>query len=590
MKILTAFFTGLVLALALAPAQAQSDGAEARRLHELFGRWWEESAKQAPEWSTIRGDRRYDDRLSDASPDAIAAQEEGLRRFLAEARAISRDSLSSVDRVSLDLFIDQCERFLALFAFDGFRRQSISSSFGFQSRFAGLMRMQTADTVQRAEQVLARMAAYPRRVDQEIERVRGAIPLGWVAPKPVLERALRELDGQIAQPPREGPFFEPFRRPAPAIAPAEREALQRRADQAIAEQVLPAQRRLRAFIVDELLPLAPAAGGLLRYPGGSEVYAELVRQNTTTRLTPQQVHDLGLREMAQLREQFAAVQRAMKFEGSFEQFVAHLNGPQYKFSSPTAMLEGYRSVAKRIDPEMPALFAELPRTPYGIRPMPDFLGPGAADNYSPPPAVGSAPGWFNANINAYQRRPRWALPTLVAHEAVPGHHLQSARAREIGDLPEFRRHAFYAAYGEGWALYAETLGERFGLYDAPEDRFGHLQAQAFRAARLVVDTGLHALGWSREQAIDYMVRETGQSLLFVETEVDRYLSNPGQALAYMVGKLRIIELRDRAQAALGPRFDLRRFHNVLLDQGPVPLNVLERYVDDWIAAQAGGKG
>ncbi len=387
MKILTAFFTGLVLALALAPAQAQSDGAEARRLHELFGRWWEESAKQAPEWSTIRGDRRYDDRLSDASPDAIAAQEEGLRRFLAEARAISRDSLSSVDRVSLDLFIDQCERFLALFAFDGFRRQSISSSFGFQSRFAGLMRMQTADTVQRAEQVLARMAAYPRRVDQEIERVRGAIPLGWVAPKPVLERALRELDGQIAQPPREGPFFEPFRRPAPAIAPAEREALQRRADQAIAEQVLPAQRRLRAFIVDELLPLAPAAGGLLRYPGGSEVYAELVRQNTTTRLTPQQVHDLGLREMAQLREQFAAVQRAMKFEGSFEQFVAHLNGPQYKFSSPTAMLEGYRSVAKRIDPEMPALFAELPRTPYGIRPMPDFLGPGAADNYSPPPAI-----------------------------------------------------------------------------------------------------------------------------------------------------------------------------------------------------------
>jgi uncharacterized protein (DUF885 family) len=284
------------------------------------------------------------------------------------------------------------------------------------------------------------------------------------------------------------------------------------------------------------------------------------------------------------------VQKAMKFDGTFAQFVAHLNGPQYRFASPEAMLEAYRSVAKRIDPEMPALFAELPRAPYGIRPMPSFMGAGAADNYTAPPADGSQPGWYNANILAYQRRARWALPTLVAHETVPGHHLQSARAVEIGNLPPFRRQGFYTAFSEGWALYAETLGERFGLYEAPEDRFGHLQAQAFRAARLVVDTGLHALGWSREQAVDYLVREVGESPVFIDSEVDRYLSQPGQALAYMVGKLKIVELRERAQAKLGARFDLRRFHNVVLDQGPLPLTVLERYVDEWIAAQSAASG
>lgn len=584
---LTSWVAGFVLALSVVPAHAAPDPDETRRLHELFDRRWEETARYAPEWATFRGDHRYDDRLSDASPAGIAAQDAALKRTLAEARAIRRDRLAPFDQVSLDLFIDGAERFQAINAFDGWRRQSISSSFGFQTRLAGLLRAMAAETPQRAEQVLARMAAYPRRVDEEIERVRGAIPLGWVAPRPVLERALQQLDGQLAPAPREGPFFEPFRHMG-SIPVAEQEAWRQRGEQAIVERVLPAQRRLRKFIAEELLPVAPAAGGLLRYPGGTAVYAELVRQNTTTTLTPRQVHDLGLREMARLRVEFDAVQKAMKFEGTFAQFVVHLNGPQYRFASPEAMLEAYRSVAKRIDPEMPALFAELPRIPYGIRPMPAFMGAGAADNYTPPPSDGSAPGWYNANILAYQRRARWALPTLVAHETVPGHHLQSARAREIGGLPAFRRQAWYTAYGEGWALYAETLGERFGLYAVPEDRFGHLQAQAMRAARLVVDTGLHALGWSREEAIDYLVREVGESALFVESEVDRYLSNPGQALAYMVGKLKLDELRDRAQLKLGPRFDLRRFHNLVLDQGSLPLSVLERYVDEWIAAQAAG--
>lgn len=576
----------LIAAALLAPALAAAapDAAETHRLHALFERSWDESARLFPEWATFRGDRRYDDRFSDASPAGIAAVDEWGRRNLAEARAIRRDALAPVDRVSLDMFIERGERQEAMRAFEGHRRQSIGSSFGFQSRMAGLLRAMAIDSPQRAEQVLARMAAAPARMDQEIERVRGAIPLGWVPPRPVMERALQQLDAQLAAAPRDGPFFEPFRRLPATMPAAEREALAQRAETLIAEAVLPAHQRLRRFMAEELLPKAPEDGSYARYPQGAAVYAELVREQTTTNLTPQQVHEIGLREMARLKREMAAVQQAMKFEGSFAQFVAHLNGPSYKYASPEAMLEGYRAVAKRLDPEMPRLFAELPRAPYGVRPMPAFLGPGAADNYSSPQPETGEPGWYNANVLAYQRRPRWALPTLVAHEAVPGHHLQNARAQELKDLPAFRRAGRYTAYGEGWALYAETLGELVGLYEQPEDRFGHLQAQALRAARLVVDTGLHALGWSRQQSIDYMVAETGESRVFVESEVDRYLSNPAQALAYMIGQLKIVELRDRAKAALGPKFDLRRFHNAVLDQGPLPLTVLERHIDDWIAA------
>lgn len=573
-----------VLAGAPLLAAAAPDPAETRRLHALFERSWDESARLIPEWATFRGDRRYDDRFSDASPAGIAELEAWGRRSLAEARTIRRDALAPVDRVSLDLFIERGERQEAMQAFEGYRRQSIGSSFGFQSRLAGLLRAMVIDSPARAEQVLARMKAVPLRVDQEIERVRGAIPLGWVPPRPVMERALQQLDGQLAPAPRDGPFFEPFRRLPASIPAAEREALAQRAEALIAEAVLPAHRRLRRFMAEELLPKAPEDGSYARYPQGAAVYAELVRDQTTTHLTPQQVHDIGLREIARLRREMLAVQQAMKFEGSFAQFVAYLNGPAYKFASPEAMLEGYRAVAKRLDPEMPRLFAELPRAPYGVRAMPAFMGPGAADNYNAPPPDGSAPGWYNANVLAFERRARWALPTLVAHETVPGHHIQNARARELRGLPAFRAQGGYTAYGEGWALYAETLGDLIGLYDRPEDRFGHLQAQAFRAGRLVVDTGLHALGWSRQRAIDYMVNEAVQDPVSAQSEIDRYLSNPAQALAYMIGQLKIIELRDRAKLALGPKFDLRRFHNAVLDQGPLPLTVLERHIDEWIAA------
>ena len=554
----------------------------AQALQALFERYWEDTARLIPEWATYRGDHRYGDRLSDVSPDAVAALDVQGARWLAEARAIAPDSLSATDRVSREMFIHDLEAEQRLLAFEGWRSLSLGSLWGMQTALAGLLQASPVDTEAQVEQMLARLAAYPRRMAQEIARLERGLALGWVSPRPVLQRSLAQLDGQLAPALRQGPFFEPFRRLGRGIPEARRAALQDAGEAAIGAQVLPSLQRLRAFIVDRYLPAAPESGGLGGRPGGVALYAELVRQRTTTALSPAQIHQSGLDELARLHREIAKVMAELKFSGTFSAFVARLNQPGYFYPDATAMLEAYRATAKRLDPEMPRLFAELPRAPYGVRAMPDHLGPGAADTYSAASDDGRQPGWYNANTQAFGRRAKWALPTLVAHETVPGHHLQIARARELGQLPAFRRNGGYTAYSEGWALYAETLCDEIGFYSAPEDRFGYLQAQALRAARLVVDTGLHALGWTRQRAIDPMVEQVGESPVFITSEVDRYLSLPGQALAYKVGQLHILALRERARQALGLRFDLRRFNNAVIDQGALPLAVLSALIDGWI--------
>jgi uncharacterized protein (DUF885 family) len=358
------------------------------------------------------------------------------------------------------------------------------------------------------------------------------------------------------------------------------------ARRAISEQVLPATRRLRSFVLDVYLPAAPSDGALSRYPGGDAVYASRVMAHTTTDMSVEQIHALGLRQLSRLRGEMDAVMKEVKFEGDFALFIKTLNtDPKFFHTGPEALLAAYRDIAKRIDPELPRLFAELPRATYGVRAMPSHFDADTAESYEGPSLDGTRPGWFIANPKAWRTRPIWSMQTLRAHETVPGHHLQNARAAELGELPKFRRSASFAAYGEGWAVYAETLGFELGLYKDPYSRFGHLQMQALRAARLVVDTGIHAMGWSRQQAIDFMPEGTGMDPGFVSGEVDRYTSWPGQALAYMVGQVKIQELRDRAKGKLGAGFDVRRFRMVLLDQGEVPMEVLERGVDEWIVVR-----
>ena len=575
----------LLLAMLLGgAARAAADPQETAALHALFERHWEESARRFPEDATYRGDLRFNDRLTDLSAQAVAAHDALVRQALAQARAIRRERLDAGDRLSLDLFAGQLALRVEQQAFPGYRSLTIGALGGAQNEFASLMRVVPVRTAAQAEQVLQRMAAYPRLVDQQIELMRRGMALGWVSARPVLERSLVQIDEQLRAGVEDGPFAEPFRRLGSDIAPADRVALQGRAHRAIGEQVLPALRKLRAFIAGEYLPRAD--GALSGYPDGARVYEYLARRSTTTSLAPAQIHAIGQRELAAIRAEMDAIVGQVKFDGSFAAFVEHLNtDARYFHRSPDELLAGYRAIAKRIDAELPRLFAQLPRAPYGVRSMPSFQGPDAAEYYEGPALDGTRAGFFNANTVGWRTRPTWKMATLTAHEAVPGHHLQIARSVELGALPPFRRAGGYTAFVEGWAVYAETLGREIGLYDDPYSLFGHLQWQALRAARLVVDTGIHGQGWSRQQAIDFMVERTGMDRGFVTSEVDRYTSNPGQALGYMIGKLKIVQLREQAQQRLGKRFDRRRFHNAVIDQGALPLDLLEQVIEEWVAAE-----
>ena len=559
----------------------------AARLHALFDSAWEDTMRRYPGWATYLGDNRYGDRLDDASPAAEADGYAARRQHLRAALAIDPASLSPVDRSSRQVFIHLLQDDLQFEPLVGFRRLTLGAIGGFHTDFADLLKSSPVNNEAQAEQVLSRLAAYPQRLDQELANLRQGQALGWVAAAPVLQRVQETLNVQLAAGTTDkSPFYEPFTRLGRDIPPDRQAALQARARALIGTQVLPAQQRLRDFVAGPHAAAAPAGGGMGSYPGGAAVYAALVRSNTTTDLSPQQIHALGLREVARLQGDIAQVMRDMAWAGDFASFVWHLNtDPKYFHTSPQALLAGYRDIGKRIDVALPQLFAELPRAPWGVRPMPDHAGPDAAERYDGPALDGSRPGWFNANAVGYKTRPIWGMESLTAHEAVPGHHLQVARALELGTLPRFRRAAGFTAYSEGWALYAETLGLDLGLYQDPPSRFGYLQNQIWRAARLVIDTGLHDRGWTRAQAINYLRSTTGLDEGTVASEVDRYTSWPGQALGYFIGQLKIIELRDRARAALGSRFDIRRFHMAVLDQGAVPLTVLDQQIDAWVAAE-----
>jgi uncharacterized protein (DUF885 family) len=345
--------------------------------------------------------------------------------------------------------------------------------------------------------------------------------------------------------------------------------------------------KAQKFLVDEYIPAARNDLGASSLPAGPAYYALQVREKTTTTLTPADIHQIGLSEVARIRKAMDAVIATTDFKGTFPEFLKFINtDPRFTFKTGEARLAAYRDIAKRADAELPKFFAELPRLPYGIRAMEAFEGDNS-DHYSPGALDGSRAGFFEANVNNLEKRPSHEMESTLMHEAVPGHHLQIARAQELKELPLFRRSAWYVAYGEGWALYAETLGYDLGFFTDPYQRYGNLQAQLFRAARLVVDTGIHAYGWSRDKAIAYMEGEGGCDEEFAVSEVDRYFSNPSQALGYMMGMRKVLELRARAEKALGPKFDLKDFHAVIIDNGSMPLGVLEKVVDEWIARGGG---
>jgi uncharacterized protein (DUF885 family) len=409
----------------------------------------------------------------------------------------------------------------------------------------------------------------------------------FLPPAVPMRSVAAQIEGQIVTDATKSPLFKPFTRFPQEIAAAEKTRITQAGKQAINESVLPSLKKLADFVKRDYLPACPQNIAATALPDGEAYYAFSARVQTTTTLSPKEIHEIGKREVARIRREMEEVIKRANFTGTFEQFLTFLRtDPRFYYTRPEDLVTGYRDICKRIDLELPKLFAELPRNPYGVRVIPDYEAPAQTTAYYQQGAAdGSRAGVYWANTYKLNTRPKYEMEALSLHEAVPGHHLQISRAQELKELPDFRRNGGYTAYVEGWALYAESLGEAMGFYTDPYSKFGQLTYEMWRACRLVVDTGMHALGWTREQAIKFMSDNTAKTVNDIIVEIDRYIVWPGQALAYKIGELKIQELRARAKAELGERFDVRKFHNALLDDGPLPLEILEKRIHEWIAAQ-----
>jgi prolyl oligopeptidase len=368
------------------------------------------------------------------------------------------------------------------------------------------------------------------------------------------------------------------------IPASDAERLKRQAQAAIREQVVPAYRKFLGFFDREYFPACLDDIGALRLPNGQEFYAHLARKHTTTSLTPNEIHDIGQSEVRRIRSEMEKIREKVAFQGTLAEFFEHLRtAPQYRYTDANDLLTAYQAFSKRVDPLLPPLFRKLPRIPYGVEAIPEHMAPDTTTAYYRPPAAdGTRAGTYFVNLYKPEKRPKYEIAALSLHEAVPGHHLQIALATELENVPEFRKHTHFTAYIEGWALYAESLGDEMHLYDDPYSKMGQLTYEMWRAIRLVVDTGMHSKGWSRDQAIQFFKDNSPKDELDITNEIDRYIAWPGQALAYKIGELKIKELRARAKTKLGARFDIREFHDVILREGALPLDVLEKNVDAWL--------
>ena len=563
-----------------------------RALAALFEREFRRELQEHPETATYVGAEGLNDRLTDWSPAAVERRKQHVPQLLRELRRFERLRLNTQDRLSLALMrsdLQQQQRADAFFRglpFNGLTGWSVVGPMhGPQHSFAALAKAAPLRRARDVEDYLKRLAAMPLALAQMTEQMRAGMRSGWMPPAAVLQRVPGQFDDFAGGDPAKHPLYAPLAQ-LPADWPApERERLQAAGRKLLAEQVVPAFAAMQRFLKDEYLPAGRRTLAASELPGGAAYYAQAVKEGTTTELTPRQVHDIGLAEVARIGQAMDGVIRQVGFQGDRAAFMQSIRADKrFYFTDPQEMLKAYRDIAKRIDAELPKLFAELPRLPYGIRAMEPYEGDNA-EHYTPGALDGSRAGFFEANVLSLGTRPSYDLENTLLHEAAPGHHLQIARAQELKGLPEFRRLAGYNAYVEGWALYAESLGPALGLYKDPYSRFGGLRWEMLRACRLVIDTGVHAFGWQREQAIDYLMAHTGLDRGFAEAEVDRYISNPGQALGYKIGELRIKALRAQAEQALGDRFDIRRFHNAVLDDGPLPLTVLEQRIGEWIARE-----
>ena len=569
--------------LAQTPASKSDDPSAA--LHRFFAEEWEYELNESPTHASLLGDRRANDRWDDISLEAIEKRFAHAEAALTRLRGIARARLSPVDQLNYDLFEHDSQRALEGARFRGYLLAlTPRDGLQFAEELADALRFETRKDY---EDWIGRLQRFGAFADQTIALLKEGLRARIVQPKVTMERVPKQIEKQLVSVPAESPFYQPLTRLPEAIGEAERARLRREAEDAIRDVVVPAFRRFQAFFNGEYLPGCFEEVGAWQFPKGAEHYAHLARFYTTTALTPAEIHAVGQSEVKRIRGEMEKAKTAAGFQGSLEEFFKFLRtDPKFFFSKPDDLLAAYRAQSRIIDPRMLRLFRTLPRTPYSIEPIPDNAAPDTTTAYYRPPADdGSRPGTFFVNLYRPETRPKWEMMALALHEAVPGHHFQIALAREQGALPEFRRHMQTTAYVEGWGLYCESLGDELGLYDDPYAKFGQLTYEMWRAVRLVVDTGMHSMKWTRAQALDFFRQNAPKTEQDIVNEVDRYISWPGQALAYKIGELKLKELRVRAERQLAAKFDVRAFHDFVLLDGALPLEILERRVNEWIKSQ-----
>ena len=546
---------------------------------------WEWRLNEFPVSASQLGDRRKNDEWSDLSLTAIERRHQDRREFLRRLRAIDSSQLSANAQLDYDLFRRELESSIDAHQFRSYL-MPISQRGGVQSLES------TAETIRLAnvedyEDWLVRMAGVETMIEQTMELQEEGRKTGYMPPQILMERIPDQIGSQLVEDPELSPFFIAFAEMPDAISETDQERLQQSAKEIIDESIVPAYRRFSRYFNDTYLPASRDSIGASSLPNGEAFYEYRTRTFTTTQMTPDEIHRLGLNEVKRIRGEMQLVIDELEFDGSFADFLNFLRtDPQFYYDTPEELFEGYLAVSKRIDPELVKLFGKLPRMPYGLRPIPDNIAPDTTTAfYNQPAGDGSRPGYYYVNLYRPEVRPKYEMEVLSVHEAVPGHHLQIALQMELEDMPEFRKYIDFTAFTEGWGLYSESLGYELGLYKDPYSRFGALTYDMWRAVRLVVDTGMHYKGWTRQQAIDFFMDNAAKTEQDIVNEIDRYISWPGQALAYKIGQLRMLELRRKSEMALGDDFDIRAFHDELLGGGALPLEVLETRMNRWLAEQ-----
>ncbi|HYR88604.1 MAG TPA: DUF885 domain-containing protein [Terriglobia bacterium] len=594
-------FTVLAATILVAACASQSSNRSADEFHKQLDEDWTYWMTQYPETATALGYPGQNMRWTDYSQSASDKRAEYLKKSLERLARIGSAQFSVDDRTNYDLYRDLIDTAVKGLDFHNDAMpirgviprnllMPINQLEGIQQDIPRTFAMMPAVTREDYENIVLRLERVGPLVDQTIALMKQGLAAGVTPPKITFRDVPEQVNTQLVSDPLTSPLLAAFTNFPASIPEADRSRLKDRATAAYKQFVVSSFTKLRDFMKLRYLPACRETIDVAALPNGASMYDYNVKWHTTTAKTPREIHEIGLAEVKRIRAEMDKVIVASGFKGSYEDFKKFLRtGPQFYFKDAASILAAYRDITKRADSELAHLFGRLPQTPYGVKPVPDAIAPSQTTAYYDPGSfVAGRPGYMFANTYRLDMRPRWEMEALSMHEAVPGHHIQVMIADEMQSLPEFRKHSSYTAFVEGWALYSESLGEEMGFYQDPYSKFGQLTYEMWRAIRLVVDTGLHSMGWTRDQAIDFFRTNAAKTDQDIIVEVDRYIVWPGQALGYKMGQLKIRELRTNAERELDGRFNIRQFHDVVLGQGAVPLDVLEQQVKAWMANHRGG--